>query len=87
MTVPQEPGLEPEMPEAKGNRRRDVRLVVTGILFALGVWFALANTQEVNIKFWFVTTRTSVVSALAITAVFGAGIGFLLGRRFRRPRS
>jgi uncharacterized integral membrane protein len=60
-------------------------LVATGVLLALGVWFALANTQQVKIRFWVVDTRSPIVAALAIAAVFGGGIGALLGRRFRRP--
>jgi len=72
-------------PEPTSNRRRDARLVVTGILLALGIWFALANTQDVKIRFWFVSTRSPVVTALAIAAVFGAGLGLLVGRRFRKP--
>jgi uncharacterized integral membrane protein len=87
VTVPHDPGLDPGTPEPTGNRRRDVRLVATGILLALGIWFALANTQEVKIRFWFVSTRSPVVTALAIAAVFGAGIGLLVGRRFRRRAS
>ena len=87
MTVPQDQGHDHDVPEAPRSRRRDVRLVVTGVLLALGVWFALANTQEVKIHFWVVGTRTPVVTALAVAAVFGAGVGLLLGRRFRRPPS
>jgi uncharacterized integral membrane protein len=74
---------EPSAPEPS-RRRRDVRLVVTGVLLALGVWFALANTQDVRIRFWVVTTHSPVVSALAIAAVLGLGIGLLVGRRSRR---
>jgi uncharacterized integral membrane protein len=55
------------------------------VLLALAVWFALANTQQVKIRFWVVDTRSPIVAALAIAAVFGGGIGALLGRRFRRP--
>jgi len=87
MTVPRDPGAEAPTPEPSGGRRRDARLVVTGVLLALGVWFALANTQEVRIHFWVVSTRTPVVTALAVAAVFGAAIGLLVGRRFRRPPS
>jgi uncharacterized integral membrane protein len=78
-----EHGSSPE----PASRRRDVRLVVSGVLLGLGVWFAVANTQEVKIHFWFVSTRSPVVTALAIAAVFGAGLGLLVGRRFRRPSS
>jgi uncharacterized integral membrane protein len=84
MTVPHDPGGD-EAPEAVGGRRRDFRLIATGVLLALGVWFALANTQQVKIRFWVVDTRSPIVAALAIAAVFGGGIGALLGRRFRRP--
>jgi uncharacterized integral membrane protein len=87
VTVPHDPGFDPETPEPTRDRRRDARLVASGILLALGVWFALANTQEVKIHFWVVSTRSPVVGALAIAAVFGAGIGLLVGRRFRRPSS
>ncbi|MGH9007624.1 MAG: lipopolysaccharide assembly protein LapA domain-containing protein [Thermoplasmata archaeon] len=87
MALPHDLGDEHgDSPERASTRRRDVRLVVTGILFALGVWFALANTQEVKIRFWFVSTRSPVVTALAIAAVFGAGLGLLVGRRFRGRR-
>jgi uncharacterized integral membrane protein len=86
MTVPHEPGEEFDAPEPT-NRRRDARMVVTGVLVALGVWFAVANTQEVKIRFWFVSTRSPVVTALVIAALFGAAIGLLVGRRWRRPSS
>jgi uncharacterized integral membrane protein len=84
MTVPHDRGGD-EAPEVEGGRRRDFRLIATGVLLALGVWFALANTQQVKIRFWVVDTRSPIVAALAIAAVFGGGIGALLGRRFRRP--
>jgi len=87
MSNPRDPETGHSPPERSGNRRRDVRLMASGVLLALGVWFALANTQEVKIHFWVVSTRTPVVSALAITAVFGVALGLLVGRRFRRPSS
>jgi uncharacterized integral membrane protein len=86
MTVPHDQGGD-EAPEPAGGRRRDFRLVATGVLLVLGVWFTLANTQSVKIRFWFVDTRSPLVAALVIAAVFGGGIGALLGRRFRRPSS
>lgn len=99
MTVPRDQGADeptPERPrtpepskspEPPRTRSRDVRLVVTGILLALGVWFAVANTTEVRIHFWLASTRTPVVVALVIAALIGVAVGLLLGRRFRRPPS
>lgn len=82
--MPELPDPEQSSPPEPSNRRRDVRLVTTGVLLALGVWFALANTRDVKIRFWVVTTNSPVVSALAIAAVLGLGIGLLVGRRSRR---
>ncbi len=84
MTVRPDPGEEQE-PESPVRRRRDLRLVLSGVLLALGVWFFFANSQDVKIRFWVFDTRSPIVVALAIAAVFGGGIGALLGRRFRRP--
>jgi uncharacterized integral membrane protein len=82
--MPDQPTPGEPSPPPSSHRRRDVRLVTTGVLLALGVWFALANTQDVKIRFWIVTTHSPVVSALAIAAAFGLGIGLLVGRRSRR---
>jgi uncharacterized integral membrane protein len=87
MTVPHDPESDRSPEPESGGRRRDFRLVLTGVLLVLGVWFALANTQEVKIHFWFVQTRSPIIAALAIAGVFGAGIGALVARRFRRPSS
>ncbi len=83
MAMPQQPDESSASPKSR-SRRRTLWLVATGVLLALGIWFALANTREVAIQFWVVTTRTSVVSALAIAAALGFGIGFLVARRSRR---
>jgi uncharacterized integral membrane protein len=83
MAVPDD--LGGEQPAEPGGRSRDLRLILTGVLLVLGVWFALANTREVKIRFWIVDTRSPIVVALLIAAVFGAGVGFLVARRFRRP--
>jgi uncharacterized integral membrane protein len=87
MTVPHDPEREHSPEPEPGGRRRDFRLGLSGVLLVLVVWFALANTQEVKIHFWFVQTRSPIIAALAIAGVFGAGIGVLVARRFRRPSS
>ena len=84
MTVPHEFDEDQVAEHTPAGRRRDARLVLTGVLTVLVVWFALANTQAVRIHFWFVSTRSPIIAALAIAVVFGAGIGALLGRRSRR---
>jgi uncharacterized integral membrane protein len=75
---------EDQTSDSAPRRRRDLRLVVSGVLLALGVWFFFANSQDVRIRFWVFDTRTPIVVALGIAAVFGLGIGVLVGRRFHR---
>jgi uncharacterized integral membrane protein len=84
MTVPHEFDEHQVAEPTPGGRRRDARLVLSGVLTVLVVWFALANTQDVKIHFWFVSTRSPIIAALAIAGACGAGIGALLGRRSRR---
>jgi hypothetical protein len=87
MSLPGDPQGEHREPEPSAGRRRDARLVLTGVLLALVIWFALANTQDVRIRFWIVSTKTPVVSALAIATALGVSVGLLVARRFRRPSS
>ena len=75
-------GETPEVPPR--TRRRDVRMVLTGVVAVLLVWFALANLQRVRIHFWVVTATAPLVGVVAIAGLFGGVIGFFLRRR-RRP--
>jgi len=84
MTVPHEFDEGQVAEPTPRDRRRDARLVLTGVLTVLVVWFALVNTQDVKIHFWLMSTRSPIIVALAIAGAFGAGIGALLGRRSRR---
>lgn len=75
----------PGVHEQQGrDRRRDARLVVTGVVGVLLVWFALANLQDVNIHFWVSTTRAPLILVIIISGVLGALIGLLAQRRRRR---
>lgn len=85
MNISRDHGAGEPPSEPTRSRSRDARLVVSGILAALGVWFAVANTTEIRVHFWLVSTRTPVVVALVVAAALGVGIGLLAGRRFRRP--
>jgi uncharacterized integral membrane protein len=77
---------EPGRPVPDRGRGRDVRLVLTGICAVLLVWFALANLQQVSIRFWVVTARSSLIVVIAISVLLGAGGAALLGRVTRRRR-
>jgi uncharacterized integral membrane protein len=67
------------------DRRRDARLVATGVVAVLLVWFALSNLQDVQIHFWVHTTRAPLVVVVAIAVGLGAGV-LLLVSRFARHR-
>ncbi len=69
-----------------GNRRRDIRMVVTGVAAVLLVWFALANLQKVEIHFWVFSTRTSLVLVVLISGILGSLLT-LLGMRRRSGRT
>jgi uncharacterized integral membrane protein len=69
------------------DRRRDVRLVLMGVMAVLLVWFALANLQDVEIHFWVYSTRASLVTVVAVSGLLGAFIGVMVSRRRKHPES
>lgn len=84
---PIEPG-QPDQPETvPRERRREARLVLTGIAVVLLVWFAAANLQDVRIHFWVVTEGAPVIVVIAISGFLGALVTGLWSRAARRRRS
>lgn len=71
---------------APRDRRRDARLVLTGVVAVLLVWFALANLTTVPITFWVSTSKAPLILVIVISGVLGAAIALLLTRRSRRRR-
>ncbi len=65
------------------DRRRDTRLVATGVVAVLLVWFALDNLQSVKIHFWVHTTKAPLVLVVAIAVGLGAAV-VLLASRFTK---
>lgn|GEM_PF-1168733 len=76
-------GTRQERP-ARRDRRRDARLVAGGLTLVLLVWFAVANLQEVRIRFWVTQTAAPLVVVVVISAMLGAGASALWTRRRRR---
>ena len=74
-----------ESPGSGRDRRRDARLVATGVAAVLLVWFALVNLQDVQIHFWIGTKHAPLIVVTAVSAGLGAVVGILLTRRRKRP--
>ncbi len=70
-------------PRPARDRKRDVRLVLTGVVAVLLVWFALINLQDVEIHFWLTSTRSPLIVVIVISGVLGAAVA-LLAQRLRR---
>lgn len=68
------------------DRRRDARLVSTGVAAVLLVWFALANLQDVEIHFWVVSTKSPLIVVVAISVLLGSLVSVLLSRFVRGRR-
>jgi len=68
------------------RNQRGARFYILIALVVLAAIFILQNTQEVEVKFFFSTTRIPLIFALLLAA----GLGFLIGLglpRFRRPKN
>lgn len=78
--------LEGGQQPAPRDRKRDVRMVLTGVVAVLLVWFALVNLQDVRIHFWLTSTKSPLIVVIVISGVLGAAIALLLSRISRRRR-
>lgn len=58
----------------------------SALLLIILVWFVLANTQEVTVRWLVWTTEAPLIVVLVVTAVVGALITLLMQRRGRRRR-
>jgi uncharacterized integral membrane protein len=71
---------------ANRDRRRDTRLVLTGVVAVLLVWFALANLQKVTIHFWLSSARLPLFAVIVVSGLLGSALTLLLSRSSRRRR-
>jgi len=63
------------------------KLILAVVILAAVLWFVFANTSDAKIKLWVHTVSVPVWMVLLGTLVAGIIIGWLLGRRRRRPRT
>jgi len=63
------------------------KLILAVVILAAVLWFIFANTNDAKIKLWVHTFSVPVWMVLLGTLVVGIIIGWLLGRRRRRPRT
>ncbi len=82
------PSAEPPSGEPpRHDRRRDVRLVLAGVTLVLLVWFAVANFQEVQIRFWVTTATAPLIVVIVISGFLGAAVAASWGWLRRRRRA
>jgi uncharacterized integral membrane protein len=67
------------------GRRLDGRVVAGGIVLVLLAIFVIQNTNETGLTFLFWEFSWPLWLTLALTIVISLAIGFLLGRRGRKP--
>ena len=66
------------------KKRPDWGMLGLGVAVVLLIWFALANDSAVTVSFWGYHSHTHVITVIAICAVLGGCVGFVLGRRRTR---
>jgi uncharacterized integral membrane protein len=64
------------------GRKVNVKLIVLGVLAAVLVLFALLNTHEVGVDFIFNTWSAPMILVIAIAALIGFALGFLVRAHF-----
>lgn len=79
-------GPEDDRQPASRDRRRDVRLVITGVVAVVLVWFALINLQDVRIHFWLMSTTSPQIVVIAVSGILGAAVALLLSRLAHRRK-
>ena len=69
-----------------GGRGRQAAGVLAGMAAVLVEWFALANSRTVTVTYWFVDDQSRLIWVIAVSALLGVLVGWLLGSRRRDGR-
>lgn len=84
----QPPSVPPPADEpSPRDRRLQTRVVLGGITLVLLIWFAVANLQDVRIRFWVTTTAAPLIVVIVISGALGAAASALWARSRRRRRA
>lgn len=81
-------GRAPSDEPARRDRRLQTRIVLAAVTLVLLIWFAVANFQDVKIRFWVTTTSAPLIVVIVISGFLGAaaaGTWSRIRRRRRRP--
>jgi uncharacterized integral membrane protein len=81
------PGAQPPAEEPARRELRPARLVLLGVALVLLIWFAVANLQDVRIRFWVSTTGAPLIVVIVISGVLGAAASSLWSWLRRRRRA
>jgi uncharacterized integral membrane protein len=77
--------------EQSEESRSPVGLIVAGIAAAILAIFIASNTQDTEVKFWWLDTSLPLWSVIVISVALGVVIGWSFGawrrRRKRNPRT
>ena len=76
--------LEDEHPPAPRDRKRDARLVATGVVAVLLVWFALSTSRMCGSTSGLTSTKAPLIVVIVVAGVLGAAVGGLVSLMSRR---
>jgi uncharacterized integral membrane protein len=80
-------GYGPEQPTRRRRLNpRATRLLALLIVAGVVVALVIQNSQQVTIRFLFITGRIRLIWVLVICLVIGMAFGFVAGNRVRRRR-
>lgn len=79
-----DPSSTPAPPGRRDDRKRDLRLIGTGVAAILLLWFGLGNWRTVRIEFWVRESHAPLILVIVISGLLGASIAALAGRRKTR---
>jgi uncharacterized integral membrane protein len=64
----------------RGGRESNWKPILAASAGVLLVWFVIANAQEVQVTWWVVSTSTSLIVVILVSALLGAGVTYFLTR-------